>query len=417
MNKTAIYWFRNNQRIHDNPSLNQACEENEYLIYCFVLENRWSQNHKLGFPLLGKHREEFLKHSIWELGQKIEKAGGKLILLKGDPTKCLVQLAQSYDISKIYSSKKTGSYEIQQEDAIKSALNAKFLEDQSLFQKNYIIEKLGLQPRSFSHFRKKVEKQWPLRKLFGEAPLRPSPILNIKSKDWTPQVKPILDQAAFKGKGGEKEGLHRLHSYLWKEQAIVQYKKTRNGLIGENYSSKFSPYLAIGNLSPRKIYAEIKMFEKKHIKNNSTYWLIFELLWREYFRWVGYCYGNTLFLGESDLTGRSKQNNPKYFWEWADGRTISDFVNANMHELNETGFMSNRGRQNVASYLVHELCLPWQWGAAYFESQLIDYDVSSNWGNWQYIAGLAPDGRIHRFNISHQELRYDPKGTYRKLWS
>lgn len=105
------------------------------------------------------------------------------------------------------------------------------------------------------------------------------------------------------------------------------------------------------------------------------------------------------------------------FWRWAEGQTGIPFVDANMRELNQTGFMSNRGRQNVASFLVNDLGIDWRWGASYFESMLIDYDACSNWGNWMYVAGVGNDPRENRyFNILKQAQNYDKKGEYIRHW-
>jgi deoxyribodipyrimidine photo-lyase len=109
--------------------------------------------------------------------------------------------------------------------------------------------------------------------------------------------------------------------------------------------------------------------------------------------------------------------NEKRFYDWKNGETGLDFIDANMKELKLSGFMSNRGRQNVASYLCNDLKLDWRYGAACFEEQLIDYDVCSNWGNWAYIAGVGNDPRGHRvFNVQKQANDYDKDFTYRKLW-
>ncbi|MCS7074883.1 MAG: cryptochrome DASH, partial [Bacteroidia bacterium] len=105
------------------------------------------------------------------------------------------------------------------------------------------------------------------------------------------------------------------------------------------------------------------------------------------------------------------------FERWKNAQTGEPWIDANMEELRKTGFLSNRGRQNVASYLVNDLRQPWQWGAEYFEAMLIDYDVCSNWGNWNYIAGVGNDPREDRyFNPKTQAQRYDPDGTFIKLW-
>jgi deoxyribodipyrimidine photo-lyase len=218
--------------------------------------------------------------------------------------------------------------------------------------------------------------------------------------------------------GGETEGLKRLNKFIWKDKSILHYKETRNQLIGESYSSKLSTWLANGSLSARIIFTEIKRFEKEVEANESTYWLVFELLCRDYFRFITKKYGNKIF-----LTGgiKNKANNYKndigLFERWRVGKTDNYFVDANMIELLKSGFMSNRGRQNVASYLCKDLMIDWRWGASWFESQLIDYDVASNWCNWMYIAGVGNDPREARyFNVNKQAEMYDKDKSYRKLW-
>ena len=161
----------------------------------------------------------------------------------------------------------------------------------------------------------------------------------------------------------------------------------------------------------------MKQFEEEYYNNESTYWLIFELIWRDYFKYVSMKHGNQIFRLNGIL-------NKTYDWmtnqnqidDWINGKTDSDFVNANMIELKQTGWMSNRGRQNVASYFAKELELDWRIGAAYFESLLIDYDVHSNYGNWMYVAGVGNDPRDRKFNVKLQADRYDGSGKFRKLW-
>ena len=225
-------------------------------------------------------------------------------------------------------------------------------------------------------------------------------------------------RAAIAFAGGETAGLQRLQHYVWDARCIASYKDTRNGLLGADYSSKFSPWLACGALSPRTIAAEIHRFEQQVTANDSTYWMIFELLWRDYFRFIALKPGNKIFhkRGLGSQTKRYR-NDKKLFQRWCQGETGQAFVDANMRELFTTGFMSNRGRQNVASYLAHDLGIDWRWGAAWFESRLIDYDPCSNYGNWTYVAGVGNDPRQGRkFNVRGQAERYDPSGAYVKHW-
>ena len=190
-------------------------------------------------------------------------------------------------------------------------------------------------------------------------------------------------------------------------------------MVGANYSSKFSAWLAMGCISPRYIYWEVKKYEKEFGANDSTYWLIFELLWRDFFRFM-FKKHQTNFFRNSGIQSKeihSKSSNKKSLSQWINATTLSDFINANMLELKLTGFMSNRGRQNVASYFCNELNMDWQLGAAYFEEQLIDYDVCSNWGNWAYLAGVGNDPRNQRwFNIEKQASDYDKNKLFRNLW-
>ncbi len=210
-----------------------------------------------------------------------------------------------------------------------------------------------------------------------------------------------------------------MNYYIWETKLISSYYETRNGLIGVDYSSKFSPYLAQGCLSPKTIFAEIKKFELEHGENKSTYWLIFELLWRDFFRVIGKKFSDQIFFATGiNGNGQKKlQQDQTKINTWINGATGQPFVDANMRELELTGFMSNRGRQNVASYLVHYLQQNWLIGAEYFECLLIDYDVCSNWCNWNYIAGIGNDPRENRvFNMVTQAQKYDPKGDYIAKW-
>jgi deoxyribodipyrimidine photo-lyase len=218
--------------------------------------------------------------------------------------------------------------------------------------------------------------------------------------------------------GGETAALTRLNQYFWQRDYLKSYKETRNGLLGADYSSKFSPWLALGCLSPRWIDAQVKAYETQRIRNESTYWLIFELLWRDFFRWIAAKHGKQIF-HPSGLQGIPIpwQEDWLQFRLWQEGKTGFPLVDANMRELAATGFMSNRGRQNVASFLTKNLGINWQLGAEWFESQLIDYDVCSNWGNWNYTAGVGNDARGFRyFNITKQSRDYDPKGDYLRHW-
>ena len=165
------------------------------------------------------------------------------------------------------------------------------------------------------------------------------------------------------------------------------------------------------------IYEQVKKFEQKICKNQDTYWLIFELLWRDYFKYISLKYRDKIFMQGGILQKKyTWDNNQKVFHSWINGTTKEPFVNANMLELKFSGWMSNRGRQNVASYLAKDLQIDWRLGAVYFEAMLLDYDVHSNYGNWMYVAGVGNDPRDRKFNVRLQSERYDPSGKYQNIW-
>jgi deoxyribodipyrimidine photo-lyase len=276
-------------------------------------------------------------------------------------------------------------------------------------------------PEIFSQFRKEVEKIVPIRDIF---PSIEEKIYTVHDLDFG-KIPTLKDLSYEEGNitntkfiGGETLALAQVNDYIWNNQHIKDYKNTRNNMLGWEYSSKFSPWLSLGCLSPKLVYHEVRKFEEKVMANESTYWLIFELLWRDFFRLMGKKHGNKIFQ-QRGLNGKAVSTNYDYtlFNAWKSGKTGIPIIDANMKELNSTGFMSNRGRQLVASFLVKDLKLNWLMGAEYFESMLIDYDPCSNYCNWLYIAGLGNDPREDRyFNIFKQSKQYDEDGSYIKHW-
>lgn len=270
-------------------------------------------------------------------------------------------------------------------------------------------------------------------------PLLKEPVLGhqeLLSKVSDSEGKTDVPHSAFPYRGGETEALKRLNHYFeaGKSSPGAHYKETRNEMLGPDYSTKFAAALAHGLLSPRLIAQKATELDSStNISKGGGYWILFELLWRDYFYFVGWKFGSRLFtLGgiEEVLSPKSAQSKA-YDWKnssslddpndpfvkWATAKTGVPMIDANMTELVQTGFMSNRGRQNVASFLTKDLYWNWRYGAEYFESWLVDYDPNSNWGNWQYVAGVGNDPRSSRqFNPIKQGKDYDAKGEYVSTW-
>jgi deoxyribodipyrimidine photo-lyase len=427
--KTSIVWFTTSLRINDNKPLLEAIAHSDQVIPLYIFDTNNLEETNFGTRKMGKFRLKFLMESLHELDQSLRAIGSKLLFKSGDPKELIPLIVQKYDVEDIYTVEPPAQEErILLETLERSCWSKKCVihtfETSTLFVPSDLPFPLKKLPDVFTKFRTIIEKECHVK----EPLLAPTKIVSPLLTDFEvpKQIQDIYadivedERTAFPFKGGLQKAKERLVAYFYESEKIAFYKETRNGLIGSDYSSKFSPWLALGCISPREIIYELMNFEKLKIKNDSTYWLYFELLWREYFHWVMRKYDTKLFFknGIKDAEPISRKIHPSYIDKWKNGQTGNDFVDANMNELNATGFISNRGRQNVASYLCNDLKLDWRFGAAYFEEQLIDYDVCSNWGNWAYIAGVGNDPRGHRvFNVDKQANDYDKEFTYRKLWS
>lgn len=236
--------------------------------------------------------------------------------------------------------------------------------------------------------------------------------------------------------GGETTG-HRRIQHLVSNGSMSAYKDTRNGLLGEDFSTKLSAWLALGCITGRQIHGYLVAFEDgsgdlgRDVpgygkgENRGTAAVRFELLWRDYMRLCTRKFGPRLFKVEGF------RNDKSFPWKYMDnaetrekvtryleGRTGTGLIDASMRELYLTGYTSNRARQNVASFLAKHLGIDWRVGAEWYETMLTDYDVNSNWGNWQYTAGVGndPRGEARVFNPVKQAFDYDPEGAYIKAW-
>lgn len=399
----ALYYFRNDFRINDNSLLSRALKESSRLAF---LAKAPSQS-------WGEWRIKFYTESLISLSNSLREKGFELAVLNDEDFKKLN--FNAFDV--VYTPLISASYE-QEEKA--------FIEKQTRVESDFNDRLLNSPPFGcpsnlpdvFTEFRKAIEQKFEVPPKSSYVKRWPEPLSVLKSTKVKEPSNPPHSDTAFPFLGGEQQALQRVEDYFFNSKNVLSYKESRNGLVGTNYSTKFSPYLSLGCISPSEIFRKIEQFEAEVESNQSTYWVKFELWWREYFRWVYEKYPNRFFLS-SGIKQKEvpSQKDKTLLKNWIEGITGDDFVDANMRELKMTGWMSNRGRQNVASFLVKDLKLPWIWGANYFENQLIDYDVYSNWGNWQYVAGIGNDPRPNRyFNTEKQARMYDPNFEFRNLW-
>ena len=481
----VVVWLRNDLRLLDNPVLHEAARRARAAVskggvaevlpvYIFdpALLGGTHPERIGGLPRYSHAKAHFELDCVLDLKSRLRSIGSDLLIAVGSAddvmcTLCGGSAATTSDDGRagttVLVAAEVTSEEVRAERRVSSAMrslgNGSHLEviksANSMYDADDVAALFGARcatlPDVFTPFRNKVESRLEVPPALkaparGSLPLPSQTQFGNFSLDFMPTTPAQLGmdeersaqafaaaemtmpapktRSAFPFGGGETNALKRLQSYLWDTDNLSTYFDTRNGMLGSEYSSKFSPYLARGCLSARTIHDEVRQYEKARVSNKSTYWLIFELIWRDFFRFFAMKHGDAIFkeTGTMPMTKRGllawrgpDAHADECLERWRYGRTGFPLVDANMRELLATGFMSNRGRQNVASFLVFDYGLDWRLGASWFESTLIDYDVCSNWGNWVAAAGLT-GGRLNRFNVTKQQRDYDPTSAYVRAW-
>ena len=408
-----IHWFQNDLRISDNPAIaSHVAAESLLCVYLMPKARPWCN-----LTGIGAQRDRFLRESLGDLRRQLNALNQDLLILEGSPELVIPDLVARFDITEVSTTTTPGSYERNALNYLRQKLVCplEIYEGNTLFQRKQLPFELEDIPPTFTPFRKKVE-ELKVRSPAPSVELLPPPPATAFDTIPASTVRP---HPGLILRGGREAGLRRLRQFIFDEHKVTTYKLTRNCLDGLTGSSTLSPWLANGNLSAREVAHAIFKFEREEIANESTYWLYFELLWREFFHWRAILDGDKLFrIGGVAGKSRNTTFDPRAFARWCAGDTDFPIVNALMRQLIATGWMSNRGRQIAASCLVNELGLDWRFGAAFFEQQLIDYDVASNYGNWQYIAGVGCDPRGGRhFNLEKQTREHDPDEIFIRKWS
>lgn len=464
----VIHWFRDDLRVSDNPALAAAAAEARERglpllpVYAWdpaqTLATRWVPQR------MGPQRLAWLAGSLQALDAELQARGSRLLVLRGAPEAMLPALLSATEAVALHAEDIPAPEEMNQARLVGRAAQRLRASCTWHWQSTmlpladlpFAVKDL---PAVFTSFRQQVEQAGtaprmplaapdalpavpPLDMLWdpcasatatsaaANAPLgsdghgAPVPVAHLGHTPVKPPAINVLrpdarssfpfHQPAFAA--GERGAQAHLAQYFAR-RLPYSYKATRNGLSGTDFSSKLSPWLATGALSAAQAIAAIRDFEAEHGASDGSYWLWFELLWREHFRFLQRQHGAALYRARGLTRQPTPPHNEAAFQRWCEGRTGEPLVDAGMRELAATGWLSNRLRQIVASYLIHDLACDWRAGAAWFESRLIDFDVHSNQGNWLYVSGRGTDPRGgRRFNPDKQTRDHDPDGAYRRLW-
>jgi len=432
MGKTVICLFRNDLRYHDNEALQWAHRNGDYVIPVFCFDPAlFGGTNNFGFEKVAQFRAKFLIESVEDLKQSLLRHGSNLVVRHKKPMEAIQEIIASCNESApataFVMQKGTTEEEVQVEAELERVCKENEMKFESiwgltLYHKADIPFRIGQIPDTCAEFQAAVEtKSKVCEPITMPNRLHPLPDASI-TLGQIPSLSSLGVRAeahspptnAFPFSGGETAALQRLHHYLWSPDGIVNFKNTR----GAANSTKLSPWLAFGCLSPRTINREIFRYQNDLLTKESSHAVLSELIFRDYFKFVGLQFGNSIF----ELEGMKRKYLPwkhdeVLFKAWQEGRTGVPFIDANMRELRSTGWMSSCGRQCVASFLIKDLGLDWRLGAEWFESFLLDHDLTSNYGNWNYSAGIGndPDQGKH-LDVLNRGLEYDPAGEYIRTW-
>ncbi len=389
--KVNIVWLRRDLRIDDNTALIQASKEKLPIILLFIFDKKI-------LNLLEKNdsRVSFIYDCLLNINEKLKNFESSLLIKHGYVTEVWIELIQEFSINTIYSNEDYELYGIQRDLNIKNLaernnINFKLSKDHVIFEKNEVLSKENKPYTVFTPYK----NQW-LKQYFK---------LNKTS------FHPTLKKSHFTFPSLESLGFIRGNNKV-KEftlNKLIDYKDLRD-IPSKDMGTYIGPHLRFGTISIREVVEKATTISESFLS---------ELIWREFFIQILFHFPNSVKNNFKKIyDGILWRNNEEEFDKWCKGITGYPLVDAGIRELNTTGYMHNRVRMVAASFLCKHLLIEWQWGEAYFASKLLDFELASNVGNWQWAAGTGCDAApyFRVFNPTRQQEKFDPEFKYIKKW-
>ena len=400
MEKSTVFWFRRDLRLSDNKGLFKALSGGNKVLPIFIFDKNILQK----LPPQDA-RVELILNTLQKLNTELKKHESSIQILHGEPLNVFTDLCSKYAISKVVTNNDYEPYALERDRAISDFLNTKGIpfethKDQVIFERNEVVKDDGNPYTVYTPYSKK----WLYH--FGNMQLEIYP-----SEKYLHQLVKNTERNALdlEQLGFQKSAL-TIFPQNFNTQTIKAYEATRNFPALES-TSRLGSALRFGQISIREVVA------KATECNNNTF--LKELIWREFFMQILWHFPQTVEKCFKTKYERIEwRNKPEDFEKWCLGKTGYPMVDAGMRELNTTGFMHNRVRMVVGSFLCKHLLIDWRWGAAYFAEKLLDYEEASNIGNWQWVAGCGVDAApyFRIFNPTEQLKKFDPKGVYTTKW-
>ena len=410
-----IFWFRNNLRLEDNYALNECIKKSQKISFIYIINpNLRTIKNDL------TSKDKFIIQGLVNLKTNLNKRGHRLHIFQGEPRQVFNQISELNSFDEIYCEMIIAPYEKREVSLVDKKINC--IWDSSLIDLDDLPCAPTKIPDTFTTFRNMVEKNLVVAEPLC-LPAIPESISIIGLDEFE---LPSVSESKFIGSVDFlnnysicEYGAQSFVDDYFKDNKASNYKITRNELSGRDFSTKFSVWLSQGFISARQLYKKLKRYESTRGANDSTYWIFFELLWRDYFRFLHFKYGENLYFKYGLKNSKINRIDHEMTLEKLEcGKTHSSFMNAAIRELMQSGFLSNRMRQILASYIIFDLYTDWRVGADFYQKYLIDFDIYSNQGNWLYIAGYGTDPRGgRRFNVIKQKNTYDLTNEYEMRWN
>tara|TARA_B100000767_G_C19757811_1_gene533810 strand:+ start:1306 stop:2604 length:1299 start_codon:yes stop_codon:yes gene_type:complete len=400
MDKISIFWFRRDLRLHDNKALFHALQSEEKILPIFIFD----------IDILKKipkddARISFIYSELKAMNMHLESFGTEIKMFHGNPKEVFRSLMKNYTIVKVFTNHDYEPYAIKRDLDIKEVVSSSKIDfqtykDQVIFERNEITKKDGKPYVVYTPYSKKWLEKYETNK--------PG---NYPSEDFLDRLyKKTKSETLTLSDIGFIETNIPIKNYIFNSRIINEYEETRNFPALDN-TSKLGPHLRFGTVSVRQMVSRADAHENKIFLK--------ELIWREFFMQILWHFPEThknSFKSKYDRI--IWRNNEKEFKKWCEGNTGYPMVDAGMRQLNKTGFMHNRVRMLVGSFLCKHLLIDWRWGEAYFAEKLHDYEMSSNVGNWQWVAGTGVDASpyFRIFNPTSQIQKFDKELKYIQKW-
>mgnify|MGYP005852959195 CR=1 FL=1 len=401
MTKINIFWFRRDLRLHDNAGLYKALKSDFPVLPIFIFDTDIIDE-------LPKDdaRLTFIYNALQDMKRKLKSEyKSSIAFYHGKPKDTFEKLVESYDIQTVFTNRDYEPYAKKRDAEIEKLLSKndigfKSFKDLVFFEKSEVVKSDGKPYLVFTPYMKK----W--KKVFEEYEMPTYPSENHLDNLYTSDDLPDLTLQDM----GFEESSIKVPDYNISKDLIESYDETRDKPSIEG-TSRLSPYLRFGLVGYREVMKKALSAKDETFLN--------ELIWREFYMMILYHYPRSVDHAFKEKYDRIEwRNNEKEFEKWTKGQTGYPIVDAGMRQLNETGWMHNRVRMIVGSFLCKHLLIDWRWGEAYFAKKLLDYEMSSNVGGWQWVAGsgvdAAPYFRI--FNPYSQTDKFDKEKKYIKKW-